>query len=71
MLISKLNNGIRVVLEKVPFFRSASVGVWVKAGSRYETQQTNGISHFIEHMLFKGTESRNARQIAAEIDNVG
>lgn len=71
MVITRLNNGIRVVLEKVPFFRSVSVGVWIKAGSRYESSQENGISHFIEHMLFKGTDTRNACQIAAEIDNIG
>lgn len=71
MIVAELDNGIRVVIEKVPFFHSVSAGVWVKAGSRYETAQDNGISHFIEHMLFKGTEKRNARQIAAEIDNIG
>ena len=70
-MIKTLDNGIRVSLEKVPFFHSVSVGVWVKAGSRYESQLENGISHFVEHMLFKGTTNRCAREIAAEIDNIG
>ncbi len=70
-MITTLNNGIRIVLEKVPFFHSVSVGVWIKAGSRYESAGENGISHFIEHMLFKGTKNRCAREIAAEIDNIG
>lgn len=71
MIITTLSNGIQAVLEKVPFFHSVSVGVWVKAGSRYETPEENGISHFIEHMLFKGTKTKSAQQIAAEIDNIG
>lgn len=66
-----LKNGVRVVTERIPYLHSVSIGVWVKAGSSTETQKQNGISHFIEHMLFKGTESRNAREIAAVIDNVG
>lgn len=66
-----LKNGVRVVTERIPYLHSVSIGVWVKAGSSTETQEQNGISHFIEHMLFKGTESRNAREIAAVIDNVG
>ena len=71
MKIKTLDNGIRVIAEKVPFFHSASVGVWIKAGSRYESAVENGISHFIEHMLFKGTKTRTAKQIASEIDNIG
>ncbi|MDY3031615.1 MAG: pitrilysin family protein [Clostridia bacterium] len=66
-----LSNGIRVVAEKIPYLRSVSLGVWVGSGSRYETEKENGISHFIEHMLFKGTNRRDAARIAAEIDAVG
>ena len=51
----KLANGIRAVIENIPYLHSASIGVWVLAGSRYEKAEENGISHFIEHMLFKGT----------------
>lgn len=64
-------NGVTIVYEKVPHVRSVSVGVWVKAGSRYETAEENGITHFIEHMLFKGTENRTAKQIAIEFDRIG
>ena len=71
MKTATLTNGIRTVIEKVPFFHSVSAGIWVKAGSRYETPEENGISHFIEHMLFKGTSARDARCIAATIDNIG
>ena len=66
-----LQNGIRIVAEKIPYLHSVSMGVWVGNGSRYENLSENGISHFIEHMLFKGTEKRSARDIAAEIDAVG
>jgi predicted Zn-dependent peptidase len=67
----KLDNGVRVVWEKIPHVRSVSVGIWVGVGSRNETKENNGISHFIEHMLFKGTKKRSAKQIAAAIDNIG
>lgn len=66
-----LDNGLTVVSESVPYVRSATIGVWVRAGSRYETDAENGISHFIEHMMFKGTERRDARRIAEDIDAVG
>jgi predicted Zn-dependent peptidase len=68
---SLLDNGIKVVTESLPYFPTLSLGVWWKAGSRYEDEENNGISHFIEHMLFKGTERRTARDIAREIDAVG
>ena len=72
MYIQKvLSNGIKVVAEHVPFVQSVSLGVWVANGSRYEKEEENGISHFIEHMLFKGTEKRTAEQIAVEMDSVG
>jgi predicted Zn-dependent peptidase len=66
-----LANGIRVVTETMPHVRSVSVGVWVGAGSRRETPEKNGISHFIEHMLFKGTTHRTAEQIARSVDSIG
>ncbi len=66
-----LGNGIRVITEKIPYLRSVSIGVWVMTGSRDEHPHENGISHFIEHLLFKGTEKRTAFDIAKEIDSVG
>ena len=66
-----LPNGLRVVGERIPYYRSVSVGMWVNTGSQYELSGEAGISHFIEHMVFKGTKRRNARQIAEEMDAVG
>jgi predicted Zn-dependent peptidase len=66
-----LENGIQVITEEIPSVHSISVGIWIPAGSRDENWEENGISHFIEHMLFKGTKRRSARQIAKEIDSVG
>ncbi len=66
-----LDNGLRIVTEKIPFIRSIAFGIWVMNGSRNETEETSGISHFIEHMLFKGTENRSAKDIADEIDAIG
>lgn len=66
-----LENGIQVITEEITHVHSVSVGIWVKAGSRDESSGENGISHFIEHMLFKGTQRRSAQQIAKEIDAVG
>ena len=66
-----LSNGMRVVVEEIPTVRSVSIGIWVKNGSRHESLDTNGISHFIEHMMFKGTEQRSARQIADLFDGIG
>jgi len=68
---STLKNGIRVVTERMPELHSVTVGFWVQNGSRHEAEPLSGISHFIEHMLFKGTASRSALQIAKEIDSVG
>ncbi len=64
-------NGVRIVAEQMPHVRSLSVGIWVNAGSRYEAPEENGITHFIEHMLFKGTKNRTARQIAEQFDRIG
>lgn len=66
-----LPNGLRVVTEYIPHVRSASIGFWLRAGSRYEEPHVNGISHFIEHLVFKGTRSRSARDIAEAIDGSG
>ena len=66
-----LKNGVRVVYEKIPYVRSISTGLWIGAGSRGENTTNNGISHFIEHMLFKGTKTRTAKEIAETIDNIG
>jgi predicted Zn-dependent peptidase len=67
----KLSNGLRVVVEYIPGVRSVSFGIWVKNGSRNETPDNNGISHFIEHMLFKGTDTRTAKDIADLFDGIG
>jgi len=66
-----LENGIRIVTEEIPYVNSVSIGIWVKVGSRNENVENNGISHFIEHMLFKGTKNRSAKEIANCIDKVG
>jgi predicted Zn-dependent peptidase len=66
-----LDNGIRVVSHQMSDHRSVSLGIWVENGSRHESERENGISHFIEHLLFKGTERRTAAQIAEEMDAVG
>jgi predicted Zn-dependent peptidase len=66
-----LSNGIRVVSETLPKSRSVSIGVWVKIGSRHEPEELGGISHFIEHLFFKGTERRSAKDIAIEMDSIG
>ena len=66
-----LENGITVVMERMTGVRSFTAGIWVKAGSRAEPAPQNGISHFLEHMFFKGTSKRSARDIALEIDKIG
>ena len=71
LTIEKLENGIQVVLEEIGYVRSISFGIWVKNGTRNERPEENGISHYIEHMMFKGTENRSARQIAEEMDALG
>jgi predicted Zn-dependent peptidase len=72
MIKSKeLSNKIKIVYEQLEHFKSVGIAVWVKTGSSCETQQENGISHFVEHMLFKGTEKRSAKQIAVEMDSIG
>jgi len=66
-----LDNGIRVVTEEIPFVKSASLGIWVEVGSRDESENEAGLSHFVEHMFFKGTARRTAAQIAQEMDGLG
>lgn len=66
-----LGNGLRVVAEHIPHFPSVSVGLWIGAGSMYETEAENGLSHFVEHMLFKSTQNRTTREIAVEMDAIG
>ena len=67
----KLNNVLRIVLEHISYVSSVSVGMFIETGSRNEQEHTNGISHFIEHMLFKGTYKRDGKKIAETIENVG
>ena len=66
-----LSNGIKVITEEIRHVRSASIGAWVRCGSRHEDERINGTAHFIEHMLFKGTDRRSAFDIASDIDSVG
>ncbi len=68
---SLLPNGIRVVTERMPHVRSVAVGVWVETGSRHEPDERGGISHLIEHLVFKGTATRSAEDIARAMDSVG
>lgn len=69
--IRELDCGVRVVMETIPHVQSAAIGIWVKTGAVNETSKYAGVSHYIEHMMFKGTENRNAREIAADIDKIG
>ncbi|MEM1400459.1 MAG: pitrilysin family protein, partial [Pseudomonadota bacterium] len=69
--ISTLDNGLRVATEPMDGVESASLGLWVGAGTRFEEPASNGVAHLLEHMAFKGTERRAARQIAEEIEAVG
>jgi predicted Zn-dependent peptidase len=64
-------NGLRVVMEMIPHVKSVAAGLWIKAGVVTENESNNGISHFIEHMLFKGTKTRSARELAEAVDGVG
>ena len=66
-----LPNGLRLLTERVPHVRSVSIGVWLALGSRHEPSEHAGIAHFVEHMLFKGTLTRNAEDIAQAIDSIG
>ena len=68
---ASLPNGLRIVTEAMPYVRSVSLGVWIGSGSRIERGPQNGLSHFIEHMVFKGTKNRSAEDIARSVDSVG
>jgi predicted Zn-dependent peptidase len=65
------DNGLSLITEEIPHVRSAAIGVWVRRGSRHEAAAETGLSHFIEHMVFKGTRTRSAEAIAAEVDSIG
>ena len=69
--VHRLSNGLRIAIEPMPGLHSASIGLYVTAGGRHERVEQNGVAHFLEHMAFKGTPRRNARQIAEEIEDVG
>jgi predicted Zn-dependent peptidase len=66
-----LPNGLTILTERMEHVRSVAMGVWIRAGSRHEVAELNGISHFVEHMVFKGTETRSAQRIAREVDAIG
>ena len=66
-----LDNGVRVITERVDHMHTVSIGIWVANATRHESPEYNGVAHFIEHLIFKGTERRTARQIALEIDSMG
>ncbi|WP_411501718.1 M16 family metallopeptidase [Brevibacillus centrosporus] len=65
------DNGLRIVTERIPSVRSVALGIWVGTGSKYESDVNNGISHFLEHMFFKGTATRSAKEIAETFDEIG
>src|SRR5213075_994790 len=69
--VSHLENGLTLATAEMPQMTSVSVGIWVGVGSRYEPAEFNGACHFIEHLLFKGTRERSARQISEAIEGVG
>ena len=68
--VKNLKCGIRMVLEEIPYVQSVSLGIWVRAGARDESRELSGVSHFIEHMMFKGTEKRTAKEIAEDTDRI-
>ena len=69
--VTTLDSGLRVASETVVGSETATVGVWIDAGSRYETAKNNGVAHFLEHLSFKGTEKRTQQQLEVEIENMG
>lgn len=69
--VTTLDSGLRVASETVVGSETATVGVWIDAGSRYETAQNNGVAHFLEHLSFKGTQKRSQQQLEVEIENMG
>src|SRR4051812_36671225 len=71
MRATRLANGVRVLSEELPDLASVTVGIWVENGSRYERDDQAGLSHYLEHLFFKGTERRTAAEIAEAVDSVG
>ena len=71
VIAETLPSGLRLVTEAMPHVRSVTVGVWLTRGSRHESDAESGVAHFVEHMLFKGTTTRSAQQIAQTIDSIG
>ena len=69
--ISTLDNGLRIVTQKMPSLETVSMGIWNSVGGRDELASVNGVAHFLEHMAFKGTTTRTSKQIAEAIENVG
>ncbi|WP_422486792.1 M16 family metallopeptidase [Gudongella sp. DL1XJH-153] len=69
--IRELDNGIKVIMHNIPYLKSATLGIIINSGSFFENEMNNGVSHFIEHMLFKGTKKRNSREIAEAMDDIG
>lgn len=67
----KLNNGLTIIAEEIPYLKSISMGIWFRAGIKTEENYIDGVSHFIEHMMFKGTKNRTSKQLVAEIENLG
>ena len=66
-----LANGVRLATERMPHVRSVAIGIWLTRGSRHEPPDSMGIAHFVEHMLFKGTPTRSAEEIAQQVDSIG
>ena len=66
-----LDNGVRVVMERMSSLKSVAIGIWINVGTRDESKGQEGLSHFLEHMMFKGTRRRSASKISQEIDNLG
>ena len=69
--VKRLNCGSILITEKTDYVQSAAIGIWVKSGAIHETEDISGISHFIEHMMFKGTETRSAKDLANDVDKIG
>src|SRR5256714_15585223 len=69
--ITRLSNGLSVATLEMPHMASVSLGLWVGVGGRYEPAELNGVSHFIEHMLFKGTKRRSAKEISQAVEGIG
>jgi len=69
--LSRLKNGLIIATAEMPHMTSVSVGIWVRVGGRYEPAEINGVSHFIEHMLFKGTRKRSAKEISQSVEGIG